>query len=477
MENKALIEAFKNTYCFYRRKYVMSSPKYTKTVKHSYSDAVIESHLNGGYALAVFAGSKATRFISVDVDAGGKAAVRKVIDAFVELGIPRDRIYVSLSGMKGYHVDIFFEPWIYNEKARNLYDLMINRTGLDPKKVEFRPTNRQAIKLPLGIHAKTGARCWYVDRDTFEPIEDLSYINEIRPIPAKEANDCIRENNKRRWYELYKDMIKNGTGGDETIGCRKEIVFDDSYYESKRLTRRGTRHETMLRIACDLRRYGANRFQIMKALNGFYYKQDMSLIETPEGEVLADIEDIAAWAEKAVEVKTFRPSPSAGAGQRTFVLRKEDVNPILIGSTSAARRIAFFLYAFCRMFGSAHISYEALARATGCSGATVKAKVGELTKSHIIMRMSGGCHYSCGALVRKANTYHIPNNVFGVPDDQYMLNDTFEYAGRIDAETLDEVYCRFLAHMCRPEYLARFLTKPEMERVMVYYANDQGDAE
>ena len=179
LENKDfgdIIEVIKKTYGFYRQKYVVMSAKYTKTVNHYYTDKVIESHLNGYYALATFAGEKVTRFISVDIDEGGKKVVRQVMDAFAELGIPRDKIYVSTSGKKGHHVDIFFSPWIYNEKAKNLYDLMIWRTGLNPKKVEFRPTHRQAVKIPLGVHATTGRRCWYLDRDTLQPIERMDYI-------------------------------------------------------------------------------------------------------------------------------------------------------------------------------------------------------------------------------------------------------------------------------------------------------------
>ena len=99
---------FKNTYCFYRQKYVIMDSQYTKTVAHYFTDKVIESHIDGKYALCVFAGPKVTRFISVDVDEGGKKVVRQVVDTFVKFGIPMDRIYVSTSGRKGYHVDIFF---------------------------------------------------------------------------------------------------------------------------------------------------------------------------------------------------------------------------------------------------------------------------------------------------------------------------------------------------------------------------------
>ena len=100
-----------------------------------------------------------------------------------------DKIYASLSGRKGYHVDLFFDPFVYNDVAKNIYDLVIWTAKLDPSKIEFRPTNTQAIKLPLGIHATTGRRCWYLDPVSLEPIEDIEYIYNIEKIPA----DLIRE--------------------------------------------------------------------------------------------------------------------------------------------------------------------------------------------------------------------------------------------------------------------------------------------
>lgn len=465
INNPGIVEKMMQTYCFYRQKYVVMTKKFTKTVPHYFKDKVVDSHLSGYYALAVFAGKKATRFISVDVDAGGKDAVRKVLDAFEKLGIPRDKMYVSTSGKKGYHVDLFFSPWIYNEKAKNLYDLMIWLSGLDPKKVEFRPTHKQAVKIPLGVHAATGNRCWFLDRDTLKPVEDMNYIYNIEAIDREIVPPILKAWNPKRWNELYAEMICNGTGGDNSI--LKEIEFDEDYYESKRLREVGTRHDTMVEIAYDMRTYGANAKQIEKALRGFYYRQDMWLIESPEEVVLEDIENISEWAEANVLVRRYRPAANEGKN-RSFVLDKYDINAVLTAETSAARKIAFLIYAYCRMFGAAHLSYNYISECTGLSQATIKKSIKLLTDRRIIFRKSGGCHYRNGMLMKQANTYFVSSNhIFGCPADEMLTADSVEITAKLTPDLFLPIYYGALTHVCKPEYLERFLMKTEMKNMLM----------
>ena len=456
---KQVIDKIRDTYGFYHQKYVIMSDRFTKTVGHYYTDAVIESHLDGKYALAVFSGEKVTKFISVDIDEGGKKAVRSVMKAFEELGIPRDRIYISTSGRKGYHVDIFFSPWLYNEKAKNLYDLMMWKTGLNPKKVEFRPTYSQSVKVPLGVHATTGNRCWYLDRDTLEPIEDFGCILDIEPIDRQEIQEILRKWNKKRWNELYADMICNDVGRDEAI--RKDLVFDSAYYEAHKIEKTGTRHNTFVEIACDLRHYGANKFQIQKALTGFYYKQDPFYIDTSEKECLDDIDEIAKWAEESVPVWKQRDPIKE---TKRVIFGKDDINYILIAPTSAARKVAFLIWSYCKMFGAAHLSYDTIAKTVGCSAATVKTAVAKLIKCGAISRKSGGCHYRNGIMLRQSNTYFLPTiRNLASPAESELTGEEFEVTEKVNADTFESLYFSMLSSICKPEYLSKYLTRPELD--------------
>lgn len=463
-----IIEALKNTYCFYRQKYVLMGPSYTKTFDHYYKNGTIASHLRGDYALAVFAPEKITRFISIDVDAGGKAAVRKVMAALEEIGIPHEEIHVSTSGKKGYHVDIFFKPFIYINKAMNLYRLMIWRSGLDPKKVEFRPTNTQAIKIPLGVHAKTGNRCWFLDRDTLEPIEDEGYIFQIDGMNSDALVPILAEWNKKHWNVLYAEMVCEGTGGS---GASRNIEFNDKYYEEKRLTEPGTRHNTMVEIARDLRLYGAGRERIEDALTKFYHKQDPGMIDTGEREVMRDIKGIAEWAENSVAVSKREREDCIVAKEITFT--PGDIEKIFMVGTRAARKVAFLIYCYCKIFGAAHVSYDKICSITGCTYATANTAVKKFCGIGALSRKSGGCHYSNGRLIREANTYFIKRDDVVEYDRALFRTNGYTFAEKITPENFDRIYYGVLAGLCTDEYLRARLTKGEMEAI----ANARGCAD
>ena len=140
---------------------------------------VILGHMNMKYSIGVFSYPNSSKFICFDVDMGDKDIVFKVINALRSFGFPQEYIYVSSSGGKGYHVEMFFDKPLNLKLLHDLYDWVIEEENLDPKKVEFRPTFTQAIKLPLSRHPKTGNICWYLDQQTLSPIKDISYITQI----------------------------------------------------------------------------------------------------------------------------------------------------------------------------------------------------------------------------------------------------------------------------------------------------------
>lgn len=458
-----VIESMKDLYCLYRQKYVMMGPDYTKTTMHYFKDGVLASHLDGRYSVGVFAGEKATRFISFDVDTGGKAAVQKVVKQLTEMGFPEDRIYVSTSGRKGYHVEMFFDPYIYNTDAKNIYDLVIWRTGLDPQKVEFRPTHTQAIKLPLGVHAKTGRRCWFVDRKTLKPYDRMSYIFDIEKIPTSEVDLIRKKWNHKRWNEMYVELVC----GDHPRQAKgqAEYTFNDreKYFEEHRLTEKNTRHDMMLKMARDIRYNGATAGQIEKFLMGWYYKQDPVFITSTEDEVREDAKEIAAWAEENVPVLRVSQPPTE---IKPIVFGKDDINYILMAPTSAARKVALLLWTYCKMFGASKISYRNIAETVGCVTASAQTAVDALLKAGIIHKQSGGLHIVKGKMIKKSNTYFIPSRrTFGCPPDDCLLADEYVYPEQYSKDDFDKYYYSVLGGLCTDEYLARFLTKPELAEV------------
>jgi len=460
---ESVVQAMKSAYCFFRQKYVVLAPGYTKTTMHYFTDRVLESHIAGQYAVGVFAGEKATSFITFDIDAGGKAAVRKVMGALTTMGFPKDRIYVSTSGKKGYHVDMFFEPYIYNERARNIYDLVIWMTGASTSSIEFRPTHTQAIKLPLGIHATTRKRCWFLDPQTLDPIEDLTYVTTVERIPSHLCGEILKKWNKKHWNELYADMIC----GDRTDMANSQSNYDFSrkneYYAAHRLTESHTRHGMMVEMARDIRYNGATANQITKFLMGWYYHQDPVLIGSSEDEVRADAEAIAEWAEESVPVLRVRQMP---AECKPIIFTKRDIGAILRAPTSAARRVALLLYTYCKMFGATKISYAKIAETTNCVEATAKSAVAFLVKLRIVNKQSGGLHVSFGKMVKRSNTYFIPKGVRTVAfADGDLIADEYVFTEPYDKTNFDKFYCKVLGAICTDKCLERYLTKPELADV------------
>ena len=128
-----------------------------------------------------------------DVDDGNPDTVRAIMRGLASCGIESRYVHVSTSGGKGYHVEVFFDYPVETWKLKRVYDWIIAEMSLDRKKVEFRPTNKQAIKLPLGVHHKTGNTCWFLDKETFAPIETKTHIFDIEVFSAIKLSSIVRD--------------------------------------------------------------------------------------------------------------------------------------------------------------------------------------------------------------------------------------------------------------------------------------------
>ncbi|MCY7731785.1 helix-turn-helix domain-containing protein [Aerococcus urinaeequi] len=98
-----------------------------------------------------------TNFISFDVDTKDNAYddTLELVELLVTYyGIDQQFIYVSNSGHKGYHVELFFDEAIQWQALEPFYLEVINKLGKTKKEVELRPT-ANGLKLPLSINRKT----------------------------------------------------------------------------------------------------------------------------------------------------------------------------------------------------------------------------------------------------------------------------------------------------------------------------------
>jgi hypothetical protein len=104
--------------------------------------------------------------------------IKVVIEALQEkLQIERSAILLEDSGSKGYHLWMLFDQPYLAMDVHKVGRVIANELGLQkreifPKQGSISGTSLGSlIKLPLGIHRKTGERCLFLD-DEFKPIMD-----------------------------------------------------------------------------------------------------------------------------------------------------------------------------------------------------------------------------------------------------------------------------------------------------------------
>lgn len=133
--------------------------------------------------------------------------------------------YLEQSGYRGYHIWIFFSEWIPVRYANFLSDVIEKRKSqlwrggkiqveYFPNKTRIRNDKKgQVIKLPWGIHPKTGQRSFFLDYD-FQKIspqvallEDVARysLNTIKKVVAANHN-AENFDNEKKYTEVDKNL-------------------------------------------------------------------------------------------------------------------------------------------------------------------------------------------------------------------------------------------------------------------------------
>lgn len=420
-----IVRRFSDLYINYRGRYVISSngrmhiPHVGNTEETcKLTDAVIAGHLNRRYAVAVYAGGHASKFVCFDVDLNDKTLVWKLIDLLVDFGFPRDRIYVSTSGGKGFHVEMFFTDTVYTNYLIDMYETICAEGSFDTKKVEFRPTAKMSIKLPLSIHGKTGNVCWYLDPVTLEPIKKIEYVMSIQQIDRDWATELIKR--KRRF---------------EMIDC-PEMSEEDHYpkgpkIESTRfgndfpvLLQEGTRHNLMVGIGVSQRYLGVAQEDIVKVLMEWVDNQNQSLIKSSRQEIEDDAAKIAAWV--------WGPRFSAGLKpmDKNVFFSEKDIAAISSLRGQTQRRVLFVIIAFCRRFKIATLSAKRIARYVGSTERGVMKAIAHIEERGLISHVGGKKVPYNGKYIVTPNryTYHGLNRYAAkhIPLEWDFKEETFE---------------------------------------------------
>lgn len=439
--NEILVEHLKRLYVSCRTHYVVCRPgqKYYVPKRQGtffwLTDKVLLKHIQHEYAVGVYAGNDGSKFICFDVDDVCVETVNRVIAELEALGIPRNRIYVSFSGRKGYHVEVFFDAIVETGKLFNLYRRVIERGELDPRKVEFRPSQKMAIKLPLSVHGETGNICWYVDQTTLEPIEDAAYIATIEQVHVDDVIDALSPPPS----DDGASENENGQASGDSFGRNAGMM----------LTAPGTRHEAMMKIAVYQRHAGATREENQNILEDWYAQQLSEMIDSSPEEVQKDIAKILDWvySDRFTSTKTVeRDTISITAGQ---------MDTILSQWSRSSRRIIFLLLARTR-FGKPRISAADISKATGISTRTVYDVIHKMIANGTITRKEGK------RVQLPDHSYSAESCCYVVPHEAGLPHEMkIELTMRDLISDFDRTYHRALYALVRPSRIKSVLTAEE----------------
>lgn len=470
-----VVKALKERYVQYKQKYIkIRNPESLTRIERKQNkspittefslleDYILLEHLRGDYAVGVFAGPKATKFICIDIDINDPAIVRKVIDTLEQMGIPRDKIYVSLSGGKGYHVDIYIHKFIYNNKARLIYEQMLEISGLDGKKVEFRPSFKQGVKLPLGIHQKTGQRCWYCDRETLEPIEDLDYIYETEFVEQGVIEEIADRYFRQKMTEMYQELKEQKTKKKPGGAHHAPSGFD--------VTEPGTRHVMQRKYAIYLRQHGVSPTRLYYEQMQWYDRQDKGLISSDRDEVEYEARGIAEWCARNVAVIDQEYMPKKAPVAK---ITQQDIAYILSAKTPEYRRVAFYLWAYCKRYGSVKVAYSTIASRLGISVDTTFHAVEWLRENKYLSSKRNMLE----KYLKDSNRYElIADGTLPLIPKRYRRRDAVEIDEWITDKTFDRIYAATLSTLCRDVYLQKIM-KPAEYRKYAEAKGEQNDRE
>lgn len=438
-----------------KRKYVTMWPGggYS-TIQKKLEPWLLATHLNQKFTIGVFASDTAgSPFVCFDVDYDDLEIVKKVIHGLVAYGFPEDYIYVSGSGNKGYHVEMFFSGTVFTNLLWNMYKWVIATEGLDPDKVEFRPNERQAIKLPLGKHQRTGNTCWFIDKSTWTPITGeagYDFLFEIRQLD-------------RGWVEeLCKKTKRFAPDIEEPEAPRAEYVdvssLDDGIMPP--LKERGTRHVVMLHIALWLHSRGRTEDQVFSELMNWYERQDQSLISSSRADVEADALGLARWVESITVYKNYERRPP-------FIFQS-DLDLCIAQPTQSRRKIVLLVAAFTRRFRMMRMSGVRLGEFIGCSKNYSLCAMRELCQDRIVEVVGGKVKHGEQGFIRTSNEYVLVDER---AKDGRLKND---FGKRIPlewdfhAESFDGAYTAIIANNVPEDVWSKRLTPQERREIQFY---------
>jgi len=208
---------------------------YTSAGARELTDDVLKAHLEGRKTIAVRLSQPLTSLTKagcVDID-GTREELRdnydlaaRIRDTAAEEGL---KAYIEFSGNKGFHVWFFSNLPIPSETMHSAIEAVCFKAGYTPKEVYPLPgevevdgkgRGSQPVKLPGGIHKKSGKLCGFL-------VDEVSWDEDVFPIVPEDQPaiiDKIEQNTAQELYRLAQE-IRPSEDSEPKDGGTHEVDF------------------------------------------------------------------------------------------------------------------------------------------------------------------------------------------------------------------------------------------------------------
>ncbi|RUL51110.1 hypothetical protein EK386_12945 [Lysinibacillus antri] len=312
---------------------------------------MIQRHLDGKTTYGIFNGNTVNKFITFDIDYADDSAMARwatfnIIQALEsEFNIRSSDIHVSFSGNKGYHVDLYFDKAIKADDAKSFYERVINTAGLPSEKVEFRPSYTQAVKLPLGIHQKTGKRCWFVDRETLEPIESFDYLNDVASMDHSLILDALIDLSPEQEAEFHKVVERTDIDVNVVTHQKAQQKVID-IINAGQLLHSNSRHETTLLLATFCNTQGYAEDEAVSLI--------MDILHNTPSDYFSEGSKPEFWRREAERIvkRAFDCNYQLGNENKPVTVYKSEILAVLSVGTFRQKQLAYAMLMTSKRYGN-----------------------------------------------------------------------------------------------------------------------------
>jgi len=477
-EKEAIVKAINDLYILQRFKYLIWSTKADTYVSIHYykdypektngpilTDSIVKNHIDGIKTIGVFArdmkGVEDSKFICFDVDIGqkdktdkeekkkniekAKWVTSKVVHALQEVGIDDEFINISFSGGKGYHIEIFFDEPIEVNLLKRFHKYVLDKEGLKEKedliidgdnygKVEYRPTNKLGVKLPLGINFNNkidkNNYCYFCEYSKgLRQIRDPLHITKIKKMDnilfrlildkifdIEEIETSVKNiENYIEIKETHNPLTQYNQNIDEkiTIEAIQELIETG-------LTRTGTRWKSLINIAKYYKHLEVSRDDCKEWITEWMNQQDKKCYTTKWNNVLKDINNIIEYV--------YTHEFNLVGGVKTVKITYEEIREILKAKSKNDKLVLYSMLIHSKRYakksGIFYFPYSLMMLATDLSRPTLIKIVNQLSENKFIEIVSRNTPIE-HKFMKEPNKYKITLNI--VEDKDVEEEKCFEF--------------------------------------------------